>query len=150
MPLYWLSPDGAHAGKRIVTPVSSRDVFHGLLNEAGLGGDHVHPVAEPERSFPIMQSAWYNNNGKTLPAFKFNQICLLEGGARWLNRKGEWLRADPARDASESGGVPEEPAFEALPSGFDPLEEGVIAPERRPYLRKVLAEFGEYSKRVEG
>jgi hypothetical protein len=149
VPLYWLSPDGAHAGKRVTTPISTRDVFHGILSEAGLGGEQVHPVVEPERSFPIMQSAWYNNNGKTLPAYKFNQICLLEGGARWLNRKGEWLRAAPTTDAGQTGGVPDEPAFEALPAGFDPLEEGVIAPERRPYLRRVLAEFGEYSKRVE-
>ena len=43
---------------------------------------------------------------------------------------------------------PEAP-FVRMAPGFDPLEEGVIAPERRGYLRGVLRDFGEYSARVE-
>jgi arylsulfatase A-like enzyme len=149
VPLFWLSPDGEGAGRRITVPVSTRDVFHGLLAEAGLGAGNAHPVRAPEQSYPVMQSTWYNNMGKTLPEFKHNQICLLEGGARWLHRQGAWYRAAPSADAGQSADVPAEPAFEALPSGFDPLQEGVIVPERRAYLRKVLADFSEYSRRVE-
>jgi hypothetical protein len=150
VPLFWLSPEGTAAGRRIDVPVSTRDVFHGLLAEAGLADDgSVHPVLEPERSFPVVQSTWYNNNGKTLPDFKHNQICLLEGGTRWMHRQGRWFSAAPTRDPGQTTGVPEEPTFEPLPEGFDPLQEGVIPPERRPYLRKVLDEFGAYSRRVE-
>ncbi len=141
VPLYWLSPDGEAAGRRVTTPMSTRDVYGGILAEAGVDRTHAHPVSEPERSFPIMQSCWYNNNGRTLPQYKFNQICMLEGGKRWLRRRNEWFVGDPA-----AGGV--EPSFERLAPGFDPLEEGVIASERRPYLRGVLRDFEEYSRRV--
>lgn len=141
VPLYWLDPNDA-GGRRVDTPVSTRDLYHSILREAGVPDDGPHLVREPERSVPVMQAAWYNNQGKTLPQFRYNQICLLEGGRRWLHRRGEWWSAPPAAEG-------EEPAFARLPPDFDPLEEGVVPTDRRGYLRRVLQEFGEYSARVE-
>lgn len=141
VPLYWLSPDGEGAGRRVDMPISARDLFHGLLLEAGDARGAFHPIREPERSLPVMQSAWYDNQGKTLPRFKVNQICFLEGGARWLRNGGRWYRADPTADGPE-------PVFEPLPAGYDPLEEGVIAPERRAEVRRILSEFEAYSSQI--
>ncbi|MFZ5476170.1 MAG: sulfatase-like hydrolase/transferase [Myxococcota bacterium] len=141
VPLYWLHPDGHDAGRRIDVPVSSRDVFHALLSEVGDARARFHLVKEPERSFPVMQSAWYNNQGKTLDRFRFNQICFVESGARWAWRRGEWFTAPPATDAGE-------PPFQRLPPGFDPFAEGVFEKGRVPTLRKTFSEFSEYSARI--
>ncbi|MDP2308912.1 MAG: sulfatase-like hydrolase/transferase [Pseudomonadota bacterium] len=141
VPLYWIDP--ADDTPRVIdTPVSTRDVYHGLLTAVGDQRAAFSPVTEPERSFPIMQSCWYNNQGKTLEKYRYNQICLLEGGTRWMRRRNEWFSAPPATNGTEI-------AFTRLPPGFDPLEEGVIVPERRGYLRSVLEDFGDFSARVE-
>jgi arylsulfatase A-like enzyme len=140
VPLYVVDPD-ATGGRAIDTPVSARDLYHSLTARMGQSAP-FDVLADPERSFPVMQSAWYNNQGKTLPKFKFNQICLLEGGTRWLRRRNEWFSAPVTLDGAE-------PPFTRLPPGVDPLEEGVFLPERRAYLRSVLSDFGHYSARVE-
>lgn len=142
VPLYWLNRRGA-ASAAIDTPVSARDLYHGILSEVGDPRAQFHLVDEPERSFPIMQSAWYNNQGKTLDKFKYNQICFLEGGTRWLRRRDDWFAAPPANDQAE-------PEFTALPAGVNPIEESVIDPERRGTLRRVLADFEAFSERNSG
>jgi arylsulfatase A-like enzyme len=142
VPLFWIPPDGDRAGTRIDTPVSAKDLFATLLTEVGDPRGALHLVREPERSVPVMQSCWYNNNGGTLPQYKFNQICLLEGGTRWMHRRGEWFSAPPTKDAPEA-------PFERLGPDFDPLEELTLDKERRAYLRGVLREFSSYAERLE-
>lgn len=137
VPLYWLSP-GQSEAVTVDTPVSARDLFHGVLSEAGNPAGLFHPVHDPHRSFPTMQSSWYNNQGKTLSKFKYNQICFLESGNRWLYRRGEWLAAPPATENGED-------TFQPLPGGVNPLEETVIPLERRRHLQQVLADFQAFS-----
>lgn len=137
VPLYWLRRDGG-GGNAIDTPVSARDLYHSILHEVGEATASPHLLAEPERSYPIMQSAWYNNQGKTLAKFKYNQICFLEGGMRWLKRRGEWWSAPPASEGPE-------PEFTRLPAGVNPLEEAIVDRERRAHLQRVLADFEAFS-----
>jgi arylsulfatase A-like enzyme len=142
VPMYWLHPDGDDAGRRIDTPVSSRDLFHALLSEVGDPRAAFHFVKEPERSFPVMQSAWYDNQGKTLPQYRFNQLCLLESGARWVWRRGEWLTAPPQTEQGE-------PTFQRLAPDFDPFSEGVFDKARVPRLKQILSEFQGYAAKLE-
>lgn len=142
VPVYWVDP--ASDGERLVdTPVSTRDLFHALVAELGRGTAAVDLLRAPEQSYVVMQSCWYNNQGKTLEKFKFNQICVLEGGTRWMRRRDEWFSAAPTEDGVEA-------PFVRLPPGVNPIEEAVVAPERRPYLRAVLAAFDAWSNRVAG
>lgn len=140
VPVYVVDPEEA-APRTIDTPFSTRDLYPWLLEKAG-EKPAFDPLDEPWRSYCVMQSAWYNNQGKTLPKFRYNQICLLEGDTRWMRRRNEWFTAPMTVDGPEA-------PFVRLPPGYDPLEEGVILPERRGYLRGVLRDFGEYSARVE-
>jgi arylsulfatase A-like enzyme len=141
VPLFWLRADES-AGKTVDTPVSSRDVFQGLLKEAGDPQAAFHIADEPEASFPIMQSCWYNNQNRTLPRFRYNQICYFEGGTRWLNRSGEWYSAPPASEAGE------EAPFVRIAGQLQPLEELNIPPERRTYLKNVNAAFERFSQKI--
>jgi arylsulfatase A-like enzyme len=139
VPLYWLSPN--QEGNRVVdTPVSAKDVFHGILREVGDSAGTHHIAEEPERSYPIMQSAWYNNQGRTLARYKFNQLCFLEGGMRWLYRRGDWYAAPPVVQGPEAD-------FTKLPSGTNPLKEAIVDVERRSHLERVLADFEAFSAR---
>ena len=140
VPLYWVDPDDDRE-RRVDTPISTRDLYPALLRRMGDPAATFDPIAEPEASYAIMQSCWYNNQGKTLPKFKYNQICLVEDGTRWLHRRDEWFSAPVTRDGPE-------PAFVRLPPGVDPLEEGPIAPERRAHLRRVVGDFRAWSARV--
>ncbi len=142
VPLYWLDPSDT-SPRVIDTPVSTRDVYHALLTTLGDRRAAFSPLAEPERSFPVMQSAWYNNQGKTLDQFKYGQICLLEGGARWMRRRNEWFTSPPTVDGVEA-------PFTRLPPGYDPLEESVIPAERRAHLKGVVRGFTDFSAKAGG
>jgi hypothetical protein len=141
VPLFWLKAEES-SSTSIATPVSSRDIWHGLLKEAGDPTEQTHLVDFPAQSYPIMQSCWYNNQGHTLPQYKYNQICFLEGGSRWLNRAGHWYMAPPTADNST------EAPFVRTPADYQPLEELEIAPERKHHLKRVLADFNAFSSRV--
>lgn len=141
VPLYWLKA-GQSQGQQIHTPVSARDIYQGLLQEAGDTEVQFHPVAEPERSVPIMQSCWYNNQGRTLPQYKYNQICFIEGQTRWLHRMGQWSRSPVPTDITVEDG------FEALSEGANPIEEVAMDAERRRYLRQVFSDFQKFSARI--
>lgn len=137
VPLFWLTP-GSNT-KKIVTPVSTRDIYHGILAE--VGAPTWHPVQTPERSIPVMQSAWYNSQGNTLPKYKYNQICLLENGMRWMRRDGRWYMAPPSTLSGE-------PAFAPAPKGVDPIEESPLDADRRTHYRRLLSDFEAYSTRI--
>ncbi len=137
VPLFWLAP-GAHA-QTIVMPISTRDVYHGIMSE--VGASTWHPVREPERSVPVMQSAWYNSQGRTLPKYRYNQICILEGGMRWLRREGVWYLAPPSTLAGE-------PTFVPAPRGTDPIAELPLDRDRRTQYRRLLSDFEAYSTRI--
>lgn len=139
VPLYWSSPNFA-GGRAVDTPVSARDVFHGILSEVGDAAASHHFLHEPHRSYPIMQSSWYNNQGRTLARYKYNQICFLEGGTRWLYRRGDWYAAPPATVGREAD-------FVRLPSGTNPLDEAIVDAERRAHLKRVLTDFEAFSAR---
>ncbi len=137
VPLYWLRADGQGAGAVIDTPVSARDVFHGVLHEVGDARGTHHIASDPHRSLPVMQSNWYNNQGKTLERYRYDQIAFVEGGTRFLNRLGGWWTAPVAT-------VGPEQAFVALDKGVDPIEDSV-APERRARLRETFTAFRAFA-----
>jgi len=140
VPLYWLRHDH-DAARTVDVPISARDLFRGVLHEVGDPAGETHPADEPERSFPVMQSCWYNNQGRTLPEYRYNQICFVEAGQRWMHRRGEWYSAPPAGPCGE-------PSFVRLPKGTNPLHELPVAPERRAALQSIHADFETFSARV--
>lgn len=139
VPLYWLAP-GQTTGSRVRTPVSTRDVYQGLLSEIG-GPADFHLVREPEASRTVLESCWYNAHGTTLPKYKYNQLCFLHGQTRWLRRDGAWYSSPPSTLAGE------QPFVQAAP-GVDPVEE--LPAEERVQLRRLVSEFEAFSSRLPG
>jgi hypothetical protein len=132
-----LRPNGEGAGRVIDTPVSARDVFHGVLREVGDARGQHHIVDEPERSLPVMESSWYNNQGKTLQRYRYDQMAFVEQGQRFLYRQGEWWTAPVST-------VGPEVQFSRIPGNADPIEDAVV-PERRAVFRQTLAGFKAFA-----
>lgn len=137
VPLFWLPHDG-RAPAVVDTPVSARDVYGSLLSAIGRSQRPSLLLDEPEQSLPVMESFWYNNQGKTLPQYRYNQFAVLEGGVRYALRQGQWSSAAPTVYG-------EEPVFEPLPRGVNPIEEIVTDVERRARLLAALRDFEGFS-----
>jgi len=138
VPLYWM--DNESKSPRIInTPISSRFIQNSILEKCGL--DHAIGTlfSEEQITLPILQSYWYNNNGKTMDKFIFNQFCFVQDKMRYAYKNGNWSGARISENAIE-------PKFEPLPVGFDPIEETVIDLERKTLLIKSLKEFNAFQK----
>jgi arylsulfatase A-like enzyme len=139
VPLFWLEPGRAPA--TLDTPVSARDLFGAILSAVG---EDVPPGLRgaPEESLVVMESAWYDAQGRTLPRFKYNQLCFVSGEMRWLRRDGRWYGAPPSALGRD------EPAFVPLPVGVDPVEELAATAVERTRLRRIVTDFEAYSTRI--
>lgn len=135
VPFYWL-PHGQDTRHVITEPVNLKDLFHGILKEVGHPRGEFHPVDAPERSEPVQESFWYNNQGKTLSRFQHDQFAFVTGKHRWVLRKGHWRYSDrEGNDFSPHQFV----------TTFDPIEEVVSDPKERARLRQRLNGFLAFS-----
>lgn len=137
VPLFWLPHDGRPAAQ-VDTPVSARDVYTTLLGLVGRPQGRPVLLDDPQDSLPIMSSYWYNNNGRTLPQYRHNQMAFVEDGMRYRRSEGRWSAAPPQLEGVEA-------AFEPLPADVDPIEDVVTDLERRARLRSYVDGFESFS-----
>jgi len=140
VPMFWLDHNGESA-KTIDEPVSTRHIFNSLLratHQDQLGPSMVH---EPEISKPIMQSFWYNNRGKTLNKFKYNQVCFLLEDTRFLLRNNCWYQA-PFQTGYD------EPEYIALPNDAHPVQDLVKDLKSKDDYLKILEDFRMFSSDI--
>lgn len=137
VPIFWLDHENRQ-NTTIDEPVSLRHLHYSILNACGLNNEGPCLVQEPGNSLPVLQSYWYNNKGKTLPKFRFNQFCFVDNGMRYVLRNNDWLMAPV-------GGNGQEPGFQKLDEGVDPVEEFVDDYDKKAYLRKNVTDFQTFS-----
>lgn len=142
VPIWFLRP-GQEESRRIDERVSLRDVYGTLLTESGVSdsADLVNLLESPERSESLLESYWYNRDGKTLDKYRFNQFAFVHDEQKYIRRNDEWLESEIANGSPESG-------FKPLSPGTNPIEEIEIAEERRSYIRKRFHEYDVFSKNV--
>jgi hypothetical protein len=140
VPLYWL--DHRHPTPNILDhKVSARFIHQSILHACGDETVSDSLFQESDTNIPILQSYWYNNEGLTLPKYRYNQICFIEGEQRFVNRAGEWLHAPIGKTGAE-------PTFSPTGNTTNPIEELDMSPERRAYMRKVYGDFTTFSDRI--
>lgn len=144
VPLYWLWHDHREEHTRRY-PVSSRHMFYDILRAAEVQTDGPTLFDESPENLPVLSSYWYNNQGKTLEKYYYNQLGFIEDDHRYVyrdnkEREFQWLSA-PAQP--EQGGA--EPDFKPCDKGFDPLEEAVQDSTRKQYLQHMLKDFRQFS-----
>ena len=142
VPLFWL-PHDHDAARSEALPVSARDLFGAILRAAGdQDPGLISCVNEPDRSVPVMQSYWYNNRGRTLERFRYNQFAFVAGDQRFLYRHNRWYTA-PMTQWDEP-----EADFVLLDSQVNPLYERVDTRTRRRYLQQVFTAYCAFADRV--
>lgn len=136
VPLYWL--DNENKNPRTVSqPVSARFIQNSILEKCGIERGKGSLFEQEQISLPILQSYWYNNNGKTMDKYIYNQFCFIQNDMRYVFRNGNWLSAPIT-----NGNI--EPAFEPMASGVNPVMDVIDDLERKAYVQQALKEFIEF------
>lgn len=141
VPLFWL--DHEHKPGEVKTHnVSSRFMYHDILRAIGLPMPSSETLMhETPLNLPVLESFWYDNEGKTLPKYKYNQAAFIEGTMRYVWRAGRWMAAPVSHNGVE-------PPFEYIENNFNPLAEAVADAERKKYLTDRFGEFNIFSDKV--
>ncbi len=138
VPLFWLGHDHKPACT-VNQPVSLTAVHNSILEACGIPFEGATLFNQQPGAMSVMQSYWYNNHGKTLPKYKYNQFCFVHSNERYLLRKNDWYSA-PLKNGGK------EPVFQPLYSGSDPIEDLRLPRDRKDYLRQSVNDFAEFSK----
>lgn len=143
VPLYVL-PHDRDPGRVTHQPVSSRDLFGTLLRAAGDADPTLTSLldASIDRSLPVLEAFWYNNNGRTLPQFRHNQFGFVAGSQRYVNRGGAWSCA-PITEGEATEAV-----FQPMDRGVNPLSERVDTADRLMRFRRAFQDFSVFSEAV--
>lgn len=140
VPIFWLSHE--HQARKVIhQTINAKDIHRSILKACQISGE-PSIVETPEESHSVMQSYWYNNKNKTLPKFKYNQLCFVGDQQRFLFRKGAWY------SSSITTAGPELP-FKALGTGINPIEEGGVSDQsKQAWLRERFREFEVFSEKI--
>ncbi len=141
VPIMWLGHEGPKAGN-VDRPVSSRFLFHSILEATGEKSDEGNLFDETAQNLPILSSYWYNLQGKTRKKFKYNQLAFVDSGNRFKLKQGDWYAAPITQ------GKDYESEFVKMEKGSNPIEELVEDTERKNYLRKKLEDFKAFDHKI--
>ena len=141
-PLYIMEP-GQTESKVVEEQISMRHLHDTVLKKVGVGDDDlIDLTVDAERSHPVLESYWYNRDGKTLDRYRFNQFAFTHSDQKYVRRNDEWLHGRIAN------GIPEKD-FSPLDKGVNPIEEiDFDNDEERSFLRKQHDDFEVYSNAV--
>lgn len=141
VPLFWMDHEHKPAAVKSYN-VSSRFMQQDILRAVGLTPRSPETLMEETpHNLPFLQSFWYDNEGKTLDKYKYNQLAFIEGSMRYVWRAGKWM-------AAPVGAQGDEPRFEYVENNFNPLEEAKLDTERKQYLEERIKEFNVFSDKV--
>jgi len=90
---------------------------------------------------PLLESFWYDNEGHTLPKYKYNQVAFMEGEKKFILRAGDWMYAPVTADGKEGN-------FEYVQKNFNPLEELQLQESRKKYLQDAVSSFSVFSEKI--
>lgn len=140
VPLFWLGHEHGKAETKSHN-VSARFMYHDILRTCGVDAGDSTLMKESQENLPVLQSFWYDNDGKTLDKFKYNQVAFIEDDKRFVLRAGEWMYAPVS-----SSGI--EPTFEYVEKSFNPLEELSLEADKKKYLEQSIKDFSVFSEKI--
>jgi hypothetical protein len=141
VPLFWFGHDHPKA-QTLDHNVSSRFIHQAIMEAATGVKQDGDLFVETPHNMPLLQSYWYNNEGKTLEKYKYNQFCFLEGDDRYVLRGDKWMHAPIATVGSV------EPTFEYIGDNINPIHELNIEAEKKQFLSNTIEDFRRFSDAV--
>jgi hypothetical protein len=140
VPVFWFGHDHP-APATLAHHVSSRLIHQSILEAAGYDKQSANLFEETPQSMALLQSYWYNNEGKTLDQYKYNQFCFVNGNDRYVLRGGKWMQARIVENGPE-------PTFQYIGDGIDPIQELSFTGDKRNYLADTLNRFNNFSDEI--
>jgi len=140
VPVFWLNAGESKAETK-THPVSARHIHHDILSAVGLNNEGFTLMEERENNLPVLQSFWYDNEGKTLDKYKYNQVAFIHNDKRFVLRAGKWMHA-PVGQAGP------EPTFEQVEQNFNPIEALNLPADRKTYLQQNIKDFSAFSDKI--
>ncbi len=138
----WVMEPGQDEHREVDDRVSLRDMYGTILNSSGIEDvDAPDLLTEPERSESVLESYWYNRDGKTLDRYRFNQFAFVHDDDKYVRRNDEWLTSEIANGSPET-------AFKPLPPETNPIEEIDLPKPRREELRDHFHKYDAFSRNV--
>lgn len=140
VPIFWLDHENPRAETKSYN-VSTRFVHHDILRAVGLPDEGMTMMQETEENVPVLESFWYDNEGRTMDKYKYNQLAFIEGDKRFVQRAGNWMFAPVGKNGAE-------PTFEYVEKNFNPLEAINLTEGRKRYLEQSIKSFSVFSDKV--
>lgn len=144
IPLFWLD-NIDHKAEPISQETSQKFIFNSILKSCRINIDKPIETTlfkENFDSIPISESFWYNNNGKTLEKYKYNQFSFFKDSVKYILRGEQWhsLKID-----NDSKG---ENKLQSLDNKVNPTEEINLSKEQKSNIQLKIDEFNIFSKRT--
>lgn len=141
VPIFWLDHEAPKAEIKTHN-VSARFMFNDILRACAVdtAGENTL-MQERADNLPFLESFWYDNEGHTMPKYKYNQMAFVEGDKRFVLRAGNWMYAPVPTNGKE-------PVFEYVDKNFNPVEEVPLEGKRKKYLEQSIKDFSVYSEKV--
>jgi arylsulfatase A-like enzyme len=140
VPYFWLDHENPRCELKTHN-VSARFMYNDILRACGIPAGDETMLEERFDNFPLIESIWYDNEGKTLPKYQYNQVAFIEGDKRFALRAGNWMYAPVKGDGKE-------PVFEYVQKNFNPLEELNLPADRKKYLEQTVDGFKAFSEQL--
>lgn len=138
---------GEQSNQIIDTPVSMRHLHGSILSHAGVASaadrGRIDLTKNPHLSLPVLESFWYNKNGKTLQDYRYNQFAFLCSNKKYVWRNERWLQSQIALS-----GIPQESPYEPLDLGVNPIEEADLEKPSKKELRENFKNFQRFEETV--
>ncbi|MCW3126146.1 MAG: hypothetical protein JWO03_1804 [Bacteroidetes bacterium] len=138
VPLFWMGHDHPEAAT-LRHNVSSRFIHQSILEAAGCEKQDGNLFEETPQAMPLLQSYWYNNEGHTLDKYKYNQFCFVEGNDRYVLRGDKWMYAPVSVQGID------EPTFDFIGEGANPIHDLGLDPEKKQFLSNTIEDFRRFS-----
>lgn len=144
IPLFWL--DNIDKSAEVISQETSQKfIFNSILKSCKIKIDKPISTTLFTQNFdsiPISESFWYNNNGKTLERYKFNQFSFFYKDVKYILKGEKWF----ALEIDENSEVKKE--LKGLDSNVNPIYEINLSKEQRGYIQVKIDEFKIFSEKT--
>lgn len=139
VPLFVAGPE-VPAGEETTTPTSIRLLKQFIVNaaETGIQPERLEPQFYD--ALPLLESFWYDKNGKTLSKFQSDQFGFIYDGHRYTKNGDGWhLYKLGAEDSA---------VIDAIPYDADPVYDLDMDKSQQNFLREKYESFRKFSRSI--
>jgi len=139
---FFILPPGKNDKTEVMQAISTKHLFHTILKYLEINTNGPSLINEPDEATALLESFWYNNKGKTLPQFRYNQFCFIQNKMRYRFFNDAWYSASTAKRDREA-------SFEIIKDkGLKPIEEFVADSSEKEKLMQLFQEFCKFSNKI--